>query len=297
MQSNIPKNQGDRWFDVINTLVFTVLLLIILYPLYYILIASVSNPDLVYAGKVWLWPVEFTTEGFQRLFRTERIWLGYRNTVVYTVVGTVINVVLTIMGGYALSRRDMPGGNVMMIGIVMTMFFGGGLIPTYMIVRAMGMLNTMWAVIIPTAVHAYHIIVVRTFYRMTIPDELLEAAKMDGCKDIRFFLHIAIPLSLPIIAVMALFNAVGHWNQYFLALIYLRDSNLHTLQMVLREILILEQATDIALDRIEEQQYMQRLSDLIRYGSIIVSSLPMLILYPFLQKYFVKGMLIGSVKG
>lgn len=297
MQSNIPKNQGDRWFDVINTLVFTVLLLIILYPLYYILIASVSNPDLVYAGKVWLWPVEFTTEGFQRLFRTERIWLGYRNTVVYTVVGTVINVVLTIMGGYALSRRDMPGGNVMMIGIVMTMFFGGGLIPTYMIVRAMGMLNTMWAVIIPTAVHAYHIIVVRTFYRMTIPDELLEAAKMDGCKDIRFFLHIAIPLSLPIIAVMALFNAVGHWNQYFLALIYLRDSNLHTLQMVLREILILEQATDIALDRIEEQQYMQRLSDLIRYGSIIVSSLPMLLLYPFLQKYFVQGMMIGSVKG
>ncbi len=293
---DFPRGRGDKLFDKFNMVIFAGVVLAIMYPLYYIVIASFSNPDMVYAGKVWIWPVDATLEGYYRILNHTRIWLGYKNTVLYTVVGTTVNVILTISGGYALSRRDLPGVRFMMIAIVLTMFFGGGLIPTYMIVRSMGILDTMWAVIIPTAISAYHIIVVRTFYRMTIPDALHEAAVMDGCSDFRFLMRIAIPLSLPIIAVIALFNAVGHWNQYFQSMIYLRNSQLHTLQLVLREILILEQANEMAMDRFDEVGAVQRISDLIRYGSIVVSSLPMLILYPFLQKYFVKGVLIGSVK-
>lgn len=295
MDLKTNKSVGDRVFDWINVGFFSCIALLVLYPLYFMIIASVSNPDQIYLGNVWVWPVQFTLKGYEQIFQHERIWTGYSNTILYTCVGTVINVALTITGGYALSRRDMPGVNLMMVAIVMTIFFGGGLIPTYLLVRSLGMVNTMWAVIIPAAVSAYHVIVTRTFFRMTIPDELLEAAVMDGCKDIRFFLKIVIPLSLPIIAVMALFNAVGHWNQYFQAMIYLRKSDLHPLQLVLREILIMQQSD--SLTDPEGAMEMARMADLIRYGAIIISTVPMLIVYPFLQRFFVKGVLIGSVKG
>ncbi len=296
MNLNANRSFGDRMFDIFNVIFFSFMVILVMYPIYFMVIASISNPDQVYVGNVWLWPKELTMAGYQRIFEYDRIWLGYRNTILYAVVGTTINVVLTITGGYALSRRDMPGTTFMMIAIVMTMFFGGGLIPTYLLVRSLGMLDTMWAVIIPQAVVAYHVIVTRTFFRMTIPDELLEAAVMDGCKDIRFFFSVVLPLSLPIIAVMALFNVVGHWNQYFQALVYLRDPNLHPLQLVLRDILIATELMDIMGDP-EEAMELSRLGDLIRYGVVIISIIPMLILYPFLQRYFVKGVMIGSVKG
>lgn len=298
--NTISRTKGDKAFDFVNVLFFVILILLVIYPLYFMLIASISNPNAVNNGEVWLLPKDVTFEGYEIIFQRDEIWSGFRNSLIYTVVGTSINVVLTITGGYALSRKDLVGRNVMMFFIVFTMFFSGGLIPTYLLVRDLGMTNTMWALIIPGAISAYNLIIVRTFFQSNIPDELLEAGKMDGCSNIRFFASVAVPLSAPIIAVMVLFHAVGHWNQYFSALIYLRDTALYPLQLVLRDILILEQSREMmeaggAMVQMEQER--QNIAGLIQYGVVVVASLPMLILYPFVQKHFVKGVMIGSLKG
>lgn len=297
--NHIAKSTQDKLFDAINYAMMTVVLAAVAYPLYFILIASVSDPFSVNAGNVWLLPTDVTWEGYREILGDHRIWRGYSNTIVYTAVGTTINVALTITAGYVLSRKDLAGRDAIMMLIVFTMFFNGGLIPTYLIVRGLGMVNTIWALVIPNAVTVFHVIISRTFFQTTIPDDLLEAAMMDGCSNTKFFMHIAVPLSMPIIAVMALFNAVGHWNAFFPALIYLRDQELYPLQLVLRGILIANevQATGGLAENAESLTEQMRVSQLIRYGVVIVASLPVLALYPFVQKYFVKGVMIGSIKG
>jgi len=291
------RTRMDRAFDIFNYTVLTFVLIVVLYPLYTVVISSISDPDLVNSGKVWLFPRGITFEGYERIFSDSSIWLGYRNSLLYMTVGTVVNVSLTLTSGYALSRADLAGRNFFMLLITFTMFFGGGLIPTYLLVKQLGMVNTMWALIVPGAVGAYNIIIARTFFQSSIPNEILEAAQMDGCSNTRFFLRIVLPLSVPIVAVMVLFSAVGHWNAYFQALIYIRNENLYPLQLILRKILIVNESQDQMLANLTDMTEQQRIADLMKYGVIMVASLPMLVLYPFLQKYFVKGVMIGSIKG
>ncbi len=291
------RSRADNMFDVFNYSLLTVLLIAVLYPLYFVIISSVSNPDLVNAGQLWFYPKETTLEGYRRIFNDDTIWLGYRNTIFYTVLGTAINVVLTLTGGYALSRADLFGRNFFTFLIVFTMFFSGGIIPTYLLVKSLGMVDTIWAMVVPNAVSAFHLIITRTFFQSTIPKELLEAAVVDGCSNTRFFLRIVLPLSLPIVAVITLFSAVGHWNSYFQALIYLNDDALHPLQIVLRNILISSQMSENMVDDLVSSSQQQRVAEVMKYGVIVVASLPVLVLYPFVQKYFVKGVMIGSLKG
>ncbi|MRX72803.1 ABC transporter permease subunit [Bacillus lacus] len=291
------KSKEDRIFDIINISVLTIIAIIVLYPLYFVVIASISNPDRIYSGDIWLLPKEITFEGYIRIFQDEMIWLGYKNTVIYTVLGTAVNVSLTLMAAYALSRKDLVGRNFFMLLFLFTMFFSGGLIPTYLVVKNLGMVNTIWAMILPKAVAVWNLIVARTFFHSNIPDELLEAAKIDGCSNTKFFMKVVLPLSKPIIAVLILFYAVGHWNSYFDALIYLNDEGLYPLQLILRNILIQNEAAANMVGDVASYAAQRRLAELIKYGVIIVAALPLLIVYPFVQKYFVKGALIGGIKG
>ena len=224
------------------------------------------------------------------------MWVGYRNTAIYTVIGTLISVALTTTAAYALSRKDLPGRGIITGLLVFTMFFGGGLIPTYLIVKDLGLLDSMWAVILPGCVSMSNIIIAKTFFSSSIPIELLEAAQLDGCSNRKYFFNIVIPLSQAIIAVLCLYYAVGYWNQYFSAMIYLKDREKYTLQLILREILIEAQASEAMTDDLEAAQ-LQEVSEVLKYAMIIVASVPMLVLYPFMQKYFVKGVMIGSLKG
>jgi len=291
------RSKEDKVFDIINFFLVAIILLLVVYPLYFIVIASFSDPNMIYEGKVWLLPKELTLEGYERIFRDSKIWLGYKNSIIYTLVGTFVNVSFTLMAAYALSRKDLYGRNVIMFLFLMTMFFSGGLIPTYLVVKNLGLLNTMWALILPKAVAVWNVIVAKTFFESSIPGELLEAAKIDGCSDAKFFWKIVLPLSKPIVAVMVLFYAVGHWNSYFDALIYLNNENLYPLQLILRNILIQNQASTMMISDLDSLAAKQRVSELIKYGVIIVASIPLLIVYPFVQKYFVKGVMIGGIKG
>ena len=295
-KTGIRVSPADRIFDILNYVFLTLCLLIVAYPLYFIVIASVSDPTAVYAGKVILWPARFTLEGYQRILDYESFFTGYRNTVIYTVVGTTVNVLITIPGAYALSRKDLVGRNIFMMGVTFTMIFSGGLIPTYLLVISLNLYNTMWALILPVAVSAWNLIVARTFFQQTIPDELLEATTLDGAGNTQFFLRVVLPLSKSIIAVMVLFYAVNHWNSYFNALIYLKSAEKYPLQLVLRNILFENSLGDMVEDA-STLALQQRLGDLIKYGIIIASSLPLLILYPFLQRFFIQGVMIGAVKG
>jgi putative aldouronate transport system permease protein len=291
------KSKEDKIFDVVNTIFLTLICLAVLYPLYFVVIASISNPDMVYNGEVWFLPKGITFEGYKRIFSDPKIWLGYKNTVVYTVLGTVIQVSLTLMAAYALSRKDLYGKTFFMMMILFTMFFNGGLIPTYLVVKQLGMLNTIWAMILPKAVAVWNLIVARSFFEENIPNELLEAGKIDGCSNTKFFLKVVLPLSKPIIAVMVLFYAVGQWNSYFDALIYLNDESLYPLQLILRNILTQNQLSVKMLSDLDNLAAQQQVGEIIKYGIIIVGALPLLIVYPFVQKHFVKGVLIGGVKG
>jgi putative aldouronate transport system permease protein len=290
---------GDRLFNIFAFIVLTLTLIVVFYPLYFLVIASVSSPDAIYSGQVWLWPQNVTLEGYQRIFADPSIVTGYRNSAMYTVSGTVISVALTLMAGYALSRKDLVGRNVIMVFLVITLFFDGGLIPRYLIVRDLGMLNTMWAMILPNAVSVFNIIIARTFFEMTIPDELREAASIDGASNAQFFVQVVLPLSTPIIAVLVLVYAVGNWNSFFDALIFITDENLYPLQLVLRNILTQSDITanSAMLTGVSSYADQQRVTELIKYGMIIVASIPLVVLYPFLQRYFVKGMMIGAIKG
>ena len=294
--SAIRRTRADRAFDLMDYIFLTIAFLLVAYPLYFVVIASVSDPIAVYEGRVILYPIKPTLEGYRRILSYSTLFTGYKNTLLYTLVGTSINVVLTITAGYALSRKELVGRNVMMMGVMITMIVSGGMIPNYLLVRSLRIYNTMWALILPGAVSTWNLIVTRTFFQQTIPDELREAADLDGCSDTAFFLRVVLPLSTSIIAVMILFYAVNHWNSYFNALIYLSSTAKYPLQLVLRNILIVNTLDDMVND-VATQAAQQRMGDLIKYGMIIISSLPLLILYPFLQKYFVKGVMVGALKG
>jgi putative aldouronate transport system permease protein len=287
---------SDRVFNTVNYVILTIFLIIILYPLLYILSSSISDPGAVTSGQVWLWPVDPTLIAYQRIFRDPALINGFLNSVFYTVVGTAINVVLTILAGYPLSRKDLLGRGVILFLFLFTTLFNGGLIPTYIVVGELGLLNTRWAMILPPALAVWNVIITRTYFQTTIPDELLEAAQLDGSSDFRFLWDVVRPLSGPIIAVNALFYAVGHWNGYFDALIYLTDPDLYPLQLVLRSILVQNQTNLHMTGDIESMLLRENLADLLKYALIVVASVPLLIAYPFVQRHFVKGALIGSLK-
>jgi putative aldouronate transport system permease protein len=295
----IKESNSDKLFDILNKILIWFFIIIIAYPLVYILSASISDPQYVNSGEMWLFPREITFEGFKRVLESSEIWLGYRNTIFYTLLGTFINLAVTLPCAYALSRSDLIGKKVIMLLLVFTMFFDGGLIPTYLLVRDLGMINTVWAMVIPSAAAMWNIIVTMTFFKVTIPKGLEEAAEIDGASQLRTFFQIVLPLSAPIIAVMALFYGVGHWNQYFGALIYLQDRELFPLQLFLREILVQQQMTAELLQSsgaAEALSQHARIADIIKYAVMIVSAAPLLIVYPFLQRFFLKGVMIGSLK-
>ena len=294
--TRIRDSFGDRVFIFFVYLFLVLVLLVVLYPVIYIVSASFSDPNAVTAGKVWLYPVDFSLRGYQVTFQNPQIVTGYLNSLFYTVVGTFISVVLTVFVAYPLSRRDLYGSNFLMFLITFTLIFSGGLIPTYLVVRQLGMIDTRWALLIPQAVAAFQVIIARTFFRATIPEELVEAAELDGCNDLQFLWSVVLPLSKPIIAVLALMYAVSQWNGYFDALIYLKSSDLQPLQIVLRNILILNTTASGSMDATAMAQRRQ-LADLLKYCLVVVGSVPVLLIYPFVQRYFVKGILIGSIKG
>lgn len=287
----------DRIFHTVNLLIMLVIGVLTLYPLYYIVLASITNPVVVNTGKLLLFPEKIYLEGYKTVFEYKQLFTGFRNSILYTVVGTSINLILTIPGAYALSRKDFKGRNAIMFLFTFTMFFSGGMIPTYMLVNNLHMIDTIWAMVIPGALSVYNLIVVKTFFQTNIPDELLEAAQMDGCSDFKFFFWIALKISGAIIAVMVLFYAVAQWNSYFSAIMYLNSRSRMPLQAVLRDLLILNTVTnEIPIDATETVDRMMR-ADQLKYCVIIISTVPMLILYPFIQKHFTKGVMVGSIKG
>lgn len=294
------RSWDDRIIDGIALAVSLLVLLVVLYPLLYVLSASFSDPNAITLGKVVLFPVSPTLEGYQRIFEYSKIWLGYRNSLFYTFFGTIINLLVTMPCAYALARPKLVGKGIFTVLFSITMFFSGGLIPSYLVVRSLGILNTPWALLLPGACSMWNVVIARTYFQSSIPYELQEAACIDGCSNTRTFFSIVLPLSKPILAVLALYYAVGHWNSYFNALIYLNNDQLYPLQIFLRNILILEDMTDMmGADSETIQMLMRRieLKEAMKFGIIVLSSLPMLILYPFLQKYFVKGVMIGAIKG
>jgi putative aldouronate transport system permease protein len=296
----LTQSRGDRWFGLINNFILAIISLAVLYPLVFMISASISDPVLINSGRIWLWPRGIQFDGYERIFSYPHIWIGYRNTIFYTLLGTFINLVVTLTCAYSLSRKDLVGRNTIMFLFVLTMFFSGGLIPTFLVVKQLGLVNTIWAMVIPNAASMWNIIITRSFMQMNIPNELQESAMIDGASNMRQFISIVLPLSKPIMAAMGLFYAVGHWNAYFNALVYLTDRDLFPLQLVLRQILVLNQVTDLltmTADELENLDKQMHMAEMMKYGLIIIATLPILIVYPFLQKYFVKGVLIGSVKG
>ena len=291
---NQIKNTGkdDLLFKFIIYSFVILLSIIILYPLWFVIIASFSNPDLVGSGKVLFFPKGITLEGYKYIFRDGRIWQGYKNTFIYTLFGTLLALLITVPAGYALSRNDMVGRGFLMKILIITKYFSGGLIPTYLVVKGLHLVNTPFVLIIMGSFSVFNLILCRTYFMNTLPIELQEAAEIDGCNILQYFLGVAIPLSKPIIAIMALYYAVGHWNAFFNGLIYVTDAKFYPLQLILRDILISGQSVDPS-----SLELMREIARTIKYGVIIVSSLPVLCLYPFVQKYFIKGIMIGSVKG
>ena len=291
------QSTGDRVFEIVNTALLALILLVILYPLWFVVIASVSDPAKVAAGDVLLWPAGVSFEAYRMVFRDSMIMTGYRNTLYYTLLGTAINLVMTVLAAYPLSRKDWVGRGFFMAVVMFTMFFSGGTIPTYLLMNDLGLINTTWAIVLPGAVSVYNAIVMRTFFINSIPLELQEAAQVDGCSNTRLLLRIVLPLSKPILAVMVLFYGVAHWNAFFGALIYITESDRYPLQLVLRSILIQNTASQDMLGEVDTLGNRVMLAETIKYALIIVSTLPMMVLYPFLQRFFEKGVMVGSVKG
>jgi putative aldouronate transport system permease protein len=288
------RHLGDRCFYIFNALCLGILALIVIYPLYFVVIASISDPDAVLAGQVIWHPVQVTLSGFQKIIGRTDVWRGYRNTIIYTLLTVVLSLVVTIPAGWALSRKNLPGKKFFMVYFIIPMFFGGGLIPFYNVMSKLHLINSMWAVILPAILSVWNLFMTKAFFESSIPNGLLEAAAIDGAGQFRIFLEFVIPLSKAIIAVMALYYAVGQWNSYFNAMIFLQDEKLYPLQLVLKEILIASESTVGGSGETILEQY--RLANQLKYVSVIVSSAPVILLYPFVQKYFAQGVMIGSLK-
>lgn len=294
--NRIRQGLDDRIFDGVVTVIGILIMLIVLVPLIFVVAASFSDPELVLRGKVLLIPKGFTVKAYTMVFENQEIWQGYRNTIFYTVAGTAINIVLTVMAAYPLSRKEMAGRRFFTLVILFTMYFNGGLIPTYLLVRDLGMYNTVWAILIPAAISTYNLIVAKSFFEQSIPQELYESAKLDGCGNVRMLFSIVLPLSKAILAVLVLYYGVAHWNAYFNALIYLRDTTKHPLQVILRNILLLGQTEQMGSNDVGMGEKI-KMVEAIKYSVIVVSSVPILLLYPLAQRYFVSGVMIGAVKG
>lgn len=294
----IKEPRGDRIFGAAVFVIVTLLMLIVLYPLVYVLSCSVSSPTAVGAGEVVLLPKGFTLMGYKRVFQEPDILLGYKNTLFYTIIGTAINLFVTVPAGYMLSKKEVPGRNLFMFLFMFTMYFSGGMIPSFLLVKNLHLYDTRAVLVILGAFSTYNCIICRTFFA-ALPHELEEAAAIDGCSTVRTFIQIVLPLSQALLGVMVLYFAVGHWNSYFNAMIYVNNENYKPLQLILRRILILEQASANMMegggDEYAAEQF--KVKELIKYAVIVVSSLPVLVLYPFLQKYFAQGVMIGSIKG
>lgn len=298
MEKKKKRVSSEKTFDILNGIFLLILVIIVAYPLYYVLIASISDPYEVYAGKTFLFPSKITFEGYKRVFQESSIAGGYLNSIYYTVLGTVVSVFLVMTTGYCMSKKTLPFRRTIMMFYVITMYFSGGLIPTYLVVSRFHMLNSVWALILPGGVSVYNVIVTRTFFENSIPNELYEAAAIDGSSNIRTFVKIALPLAKPIIAVMVIFTMVAYWNDWFTALIYMQDKAKYPLQLALRQILIQSQALASMMGNMDGgYAEANKLTELIKFASIVVGSVPMLIAYPFVQKYFEKGFMAGAVKG
>lgn len=294
----LHRRLADPLFAVITYGLIAAAIVVIVYPLYFIVIASISDPTLVQQGKVVLVPRGITFEGYATIFGTSTIVRGFANSVVYTLVGTAISVTMILCGAYALARKDMPGRNLFMILFVVTMFFDGGMIARYLVVKELGLLDTMWAVVLPGAVGVWNLIIARTFFEQSISPELREAAQLDGASDFRFFFSIVLPLSKSLITLMAMIHIVANWNAFFDAMIYLSDESKYPLQLVLRNVLIQSQASTAGMDMasMESTAEAQKMGELLKYSMIVVSTVPLLIAFPFLQRHFVKGATLGALK-
>ncbi|QHW31850.1 carbohydrate ABC transporter permease [Paenibacillus rhizovicinus] len=294
MKRTIRESTGDRAFMFVVYTILTLVLIAVLYPLIYIISSSISSPQAVSSGKVWLWPVDISFAGFETIFKSSQIMSGYGNSLFYTAAGSFISVALTVMLAYPLSRRSFFGRGAITMIITFTMIFSGGLIPTYLVVKSMHLINTRWALLIPNAIWVWQVLIARSFFQASIPEELIEASEIDGCSDVRFMRSVVIPLSKPIIAVLVLMYAVGQWNAYFDALIYLKSADLFPLQLILRSIIIQNNSGAMDVSKMVEHQQQ---AELLKYALIVVATLPVLMIYPFVQRFFVQGMLVGSVKG
>lgn len=297
MQRNLTA--GDRWFGRINVFIVAVITIIILYPLLFVVFASVSDPRLIFDNPLLLWPRGFTLDGYKRVFDNPDIWRGFGNAVLYTGLGTIVNVMFTTLAAYPLSRRDFKARNAVTILFTFTMFFSGGLIPTYLVNQQLGIINTLWVMILPGAVSVYNMIIMRTYFQQNIPLELEESAFIDGATDMQLLLKVVLPLSAPIMAVMLMFYGVGRWNGYFDAMIYLSDREKFPLQLILREILVQNQMGDAMNQSImtSGQSDVNAIKQSIKYAVVVVSSVPVLLFYPVVSKYFEKGIMIGAIKG
>jgi putative aldouronate transport system permease protein len=290
-------------FDVINLSLLALLMGIILYPLYFTVIASFSEPYALMSGEVILFPRGFTLEAYYNVLRSKEIWTGYFNIIIYAVCGTLYALAVTIPAAYVLSRKRLKGRNLIMAYFLFTMYFSGGLIPYYVLIKNLGMINTRLALIIPAGLSVYHVIIARTFYQSSIPEELFESAKIDGANEYRVFFSIVLPLSGSIVAVIALYLLVGHWNSYFPALLFITDARKYPLQLILRNILIMNQnfsiveVSSMSTQQLEAMMKRSMMAETMKYALIFISSLPVLAAYPFVQKHFVKGVMIGALKG
>ena len=302
--SAVRRSSGDKIYDTVIFVILTLILISVAYPLYFIVISSVSDPVKVSSGQVIFFPQGFTADGYKTVFETNKIMRGFLNSLWYSVLGVIISLAVTLPTAYALSRSDFFGRKIISVFYIITMFVSGGLIPTYMVIRNMGMMDTVWALVVPGALGVYNVMVARTFFRTNIPPELLDAARIDGCNDTRFFFSIVLPVSSAIIAILVLWVGVAHWNSYFSALIYIITPEKQPLQIVLRDILIQNteniQGVNFAAmtaEAMRERARAEALKEMMKYSLIVIANLPVMLLYPFIQKHFVKGVTVGSLKG
>lgn len=287
---------SDHIFDVFNTIILVLFSLIVLYPIIVVVSSSFSSPNALMAGKVLFAPIDPTLDGYRAVIHHPDIWTGIKNSIFYTVVGTIINLVVSVLAAYPLSRKDFTSRGWISLFFAFTMWFGGGLIPTFLLIKDMGLYNTRAVMLIPLAMNVWNMIIVRTYFQSNISDDLLEVAKIDGCSDIRFLTKIVVPLSKPVLAVVALYYAVANWNIYAHAYIYINKPELQPIQVVLRDILLLNSTQEISVD-VTKMGKSEQLSELLKYSLVVVASIPMILIYPFVQKHFVKGIMVGSVKG
>lgn len=290
------KSRSEKVFDLIMIAAGIVIMFLVAYPLYFVVIASFSQPEAVLGGKIRFLPIGFNTESYKMVLSERKVWIGYRNTLFYTVLGTAINLVLTTLAAYALSRKDMPWRTPLTFVISFTMLFGGGMIPVYMVVNNLKLTDTIWAMMIPNAIATYNLLVMKNYFQSSIPEELQEAAAIDGCGHFKTLIKIVLPLSTPIIAVILLFYGVGHWNAFFNAVLYLRDQELFPLQIILRGILLQNSLEAVGGDMTGMYEKVMR-GETMKYALIIIASMPVIAVYPFVQKYFEKGIMVGAIKG